>query len=240
MADTPAGPAEALAVDPWGTLGRLLDGPLHPGGREATRRLLDRADVTAGTRLLDVGCGCGDAVTIARERGARAVGLDCDPGSDADHAVRGDLAALPVADGALDAVLAECVLCLADDRPAALAEAHRALRPGGRLAVSDVVVSGSRPDLPAELVEAFCLGGDRSRDRLLADVETADFAVADVRNHRDDLLTMRDRIRARVDYEGLLGALGDRGDRLLAGIERLESAVEDETVGYVSLVATAE
>jgi hypothetical protein len=42
-----------------------------------------------------------------------------------------------------------------------------------------------------------------------------------------------------VDYERLLGSMGDRGQRLLDGIDELERAVEDGRIGYVSIVATA-
>jgi hypothetical protein len=51
---------------------------------------------------------------------------------------------------------------------------------------------------------------------------------------------MRDDLRSKVDYEGLLGALGERGEGVRAGIEDLEAAVEEGDVGYVSLVATVE
>jgi arsenite methyltransferase len=55
----------------------------------------------------------------------------------------------------------------------------------------------------------------------------------------DDLLAMRDRVRDRVDYEGILGRMGERGQCTLDAIGALESAVADGRVSYVSLVATA-
>jgi SAM-dependent methyltransferase len=238
---------DAAVANPWGTLRTVVGDPLHPGGAAATRRLLDRADVGPGTRLLDVGCGAGGSLALAHERGADAVGVDRDPDlSDAPEAgggpaaVRGDVLHLPVADGSVDVVLAECVLCLAPDLAAGLAEARRVLVPGGRLALSDVVVEGDLPELPPRLVEALCLSGDRRRDHLLDRVEAAGFAVAGVETHREDLLAMRDRAKSRVDYERLLPAFGERGRRLLDAATELERAVEDGRVGYVSLVARAE
>lgn len=50
---------------------------------------------------------------------------------------------------------------------------------------------------------------------------------------------MRDRVRDRVDYEGILGRMGERGQCTLDAIGALESAVADGRVSYVSLVATA-
>ena len=229
------GLVDAALTNPWTTLDTILDGPLHPGGTEATARLLDRADVGPDTRVLDVGCGAGDALSVARDRGADAVGIDRSP--TADRAIRGDATALPVRDSSVDVLLAECVLCLTD-LPAALAEARRVLAADGRLAVSDVVVSGDGPDIPDVAAEALCLSGARSRDRLRGELSDAGFAVRELNDHHDDLLAMRDRVTDRVDYEGLLGLMGERGRRALDAIETLETAVEDGEVSYVSAVAT--
>jgi SAM-dependent methyltransferase len=229
------GMLDAALANPWGTLDRLLDGPLHPGGTDATAALLDRADVGHGTRVLDVGCGAGEALAVARDRGADAVGIDPDPG--ADRAIRGDATALPVRSGSVDVLLAECVLCLTD-LSTALGEARRVLDDGGRLAVSDVVVAGDGPQVPERVAEALCLSGARSRDRLRAEIAAAGFEIRTVTDHHDDLLAMRDRVTDRVDYEGLLGLLGERGQRALDAIDALETAVEDGEVGYVSVVAT--
>ena len=146
---------------------------------------------------------------------------------------------LPVADDAVDVVLAECVLCLSADYPEALAEARRVLRPGGRLAFSDVVVDGEVPDVPATMAEALCLAGHRNRSAVLGNIETAGFDIERTRGHREDLLAMRDELAGAVDYEGLLALLGERGQRALDGIETLESAVESGRIDYVSVVAEA-
>lgn len=111
--------------------------------------LLDLAAVGPGDRVVDVACGTG---IVARRAAARvgpdgavtgtdvngemvAVAREADPGG----AVRwesADGAALPVADGTADVVLCQHGMQYLPDRPAALAEARRVLRPGGRLAVA--------------------------------------------------------------------------------------------------------
>ena len=227
---------DAALANPWSTLDTMLEGPLHPGGTDATAELLDRADVGPGTRVLDVGCGAGEALPVARDRGADAVGVD--PSPDADRAIRGDATALPLGESRVDVVLAECVLCLTD-LPTALGEARRVLAPDGRLAVSDVVVEDDGPPIPDAAAEALCLSGARSRDRLRSAVAAAGFEVRELTDHHDDLLAMRDRLTDRVDYEGLLGLLGQRGQRALDAIETLETAVENGEVSYVSIVADA-
>lgn len=232
---------ESAVANPWDALRVVLDGPLHPGGVEATEALLDRADVTTETRLLDVGCGAGESVGVARERGAEAVGVDADPAVDATasgDAICAEMTDLPVRDASVDVVLAECVLCLASNRADALAEIRRVVRPDGRLALSDVVVDGPLPDLPDPITRALCLENSRSREETVTTLESSGFRVEDVRDHREDVLAMRDTVASKVDYERLLVVLGERGRRLRDGIREMETAVEDGRVGYVSLVAT--
>ncbi|MFB6205469.1 MAG: class I SAM-dependent methyltransferase [Haloglomus sp.] len=238
-------PLEAALANPWAALRAAIDDPLHPGGEAATRDLLDRAGVTAGTRLLDAGCGAGESLALAADRGARPVGLDRDPGLDGGTVaanvpvVRGDLRSFPVRDDALDVVLAECTLCLSDDVGRTLTEARRALGPDGRLALSDVVTNGEAPDLPPFVASALCLAGgaDRDRDRLLRRVRETGFAVRAVHDHREDLLAMRDQVTEQVDVDGLLSLAGERADDLRQQGSELQHKVENGELGYVSLVA---
>lgn len=224
------------AAAPWPLLRDVLDVPLHPGGASATADLLDRASVGAETVMLDVGCGEGGALALARERGATAVGVDAAPAG--SGTVRGEMTALPVATGAVDVVLSECTLCLAADVDAALSAAKRVLSGGGRLAVSEMTVAGDLPALPSPIRRALCLQGRRDESWIVDRIEAAGFAVVDRRSHREALLEMRDDLREKVDYRGLLRAM-DGGAELVAGVDRLETAVEDGRIGYVSVVAEA-
>jgi len=107
--------------------------------------LLDAAGAGAGTRLLDAGCGSGELLRRAADRGARVAGCDPAPGmlALAGRTVpEADLRAagaedLPWPDGAFDVVTAVNALAFAADERAALAELRRVLVPGGRLAIAN-------------------------------------------------------------------------------------------------------
>lgn len=105
--------------------------------------MLTLACVTEGTRVLDVGCGAGGALALARARGATCTGLDASPALLA-HVARalpgtetkvGDLEELPFADGTFDVVMASNSLQYTADRPRAARELARVKKPGGKVVV---------------------------------------------------------------------------------------------------------
>ena len=105
---------------------------------------LDCARVTRGCRVLDIGCGSGEALALARLRGAEVAGID--PASDlldiAQKRVpdadlrRGDMVNLPYEADSFDAAIIINTLMFADDRVKAIREARRVVTPDGRLAVA--------------------------------------------------------------------------------------------------------
>jgi demethylmenaquinone methyltransferase / 2-methoxy-6-polyprenyl-1,4-benzoquinol methylase len=111
------------------------------------RRLAARAVVRPGARVLDACCGTGDLALAADAEGGDVVGLDfaermlalarC-KSAHVDW-VRGDVLALPFADESFDAATIGFGLRNVEDRPKALRELRRVLRPGGRVAILDVV-----------------------------------------------------------------------------------------------------
>ena len=114
----------------------------------------------------------------------------------------------------------------------------RVLRPGGRFAVSDVVLESPLPAVPHELAAALCLRGDRSRTRLRALIESAGMTIEDEKDHHDDVLALRDRAFSRVDVRGILDALGPQAAPWLGALDAIGEAVEDGSLTYVSWVAS--
>jgi SAM-dependent methyltransferase len=138
----------------------------HYGGLPAVDALARRAGIGATSRVLDVCAGLGGpARFVAGRRGARVVALELHHGRAAGAArlnrlvgargvtvVRGNATALPFARGAFDACLSQEALLHISDKATVLAECHRVLAPGGRIAFSDWI--------------AFPRLGDREREQL--------------------------------------------------------------------------
>ena len=121
------------------------------------------AELREGETVLDLGSGGGIDVLLSAARvgpTGRAIGLDMTPemlalarrnaaeaGATNVEFVEGTIEAIPLPSASIDVVISNCVINLAADKPAVLAEIARVLRPGGRMGVSDVV---ARDDLGAD------------------------------------------------------------------------------------------
>ena len=108
----------------------------HPGGEAQTRLLIERGELSAGASVLDMGAGAGEALSLLRGMGFAARGIDREPRGEGVE--RGDLLRAPYPDGSFDAVLSQCAFFVSGDQSAALREAYRLLRQGGKLLLSDV------------------------------------------------------------------------------------------------------
>ncbi len=156
------------------------------------------AGLSEGEVVVDLGSGAGfDAFIAAKKVGAsgRVIGVDMTPemlakarvnarkiGADNVEFRLGEIEHLPLADACVDAIMSNCVINLAPDKAQVFREAHRVLKPGGRLAISDVVATSP---VPAAIRDdrqfiAGCMGGCElveNLERMLAD---AGFAAVSI------------------------------------------------------------
>jgi SAM-dependent methyltransferase len=162
---------------------------------------LDLAAITPGEVVLDLGSGSGtDAFLAALAAGETGGVIGIDMTAEqltkaADLAAGGGIANAefrkgqiedpPVDPASIDCVISNGVINLSPDKPAVFAAAAAALRPGGRLAIADIVTATQLPEgvtCDASLWAA-CIGGAMQRDRYLETIEAAGFEILDVREN---------------------------------------------------------
>ncbi len=156
------------------------------------------AQLTPGEIVLDLGSGGGiDVILSAKRVGptGKAYGLDMTDemlalarenqkraGIDNVEFLKGAIEDIPLPDNSVDVIISNCVINLSGDKDRVLAEAFRVLKPGGRFAVSDVVVRG---DVPADIRKSMelwvgCIAGALEENEYRGKLARAGFASIDI------------------------------------------------------------
>ena len=156
------------------------------------------AQLNAGEIVLDLGSGGGiDVLLSARRVGptGKAYGLDMTDemlalarenqrkaGVENVEFLKGEIENIPLPDNSVDVIISNCVINLSADKDQVLREAFRVLKPGGRFAVSDVVVHG---DVPPEVRESVllwvgCIAGALQDTEYSAKLAAAGFAAIEI------------------------------------------------------------
>lgn len=135
------------------------------------------AQLEPGETVLDLGCGGGIDVFLAARRVGpmgKVYGLDMTDemlalarenqrkaGIENATFLKGEIESIPLPDDSVDVIISNCVISLSSDKDRVFTEAYRVLRPGGRLAISDVVVRGEVADNIRRSVELWigCMAG---------------------------------------------------------------------------------
>lgn len=176
------------------------------------------AELHPGEVVLDLGSGGGiDVLLSARRVGptGKAYGLDMTDdmlalarenqrksGLDNVEFLKGQIEDIPLPDSAVDVIISNCVINLSADKDRALAEAFRVLKPGGRLAVSDIVVRGEIPPAIRKSVEMWvgCIAGALDEQVYLDKLAKAGFAEVSIEPTR---VYRAEDARAFLDAQGL-------------------------------------
>ena len=151
-------------------------------------------DLKEGETVLDLGSGGGIDVRLSAKRvgpSGKAYGLDMTDdmlalarenqrlaGAENVEFLKGEIENIPLPDNSVDVVISNCVINLSADKARVLREAFRVLRPGGRFAVSDVVVNGTVPEeiRQSMLLWVGCISGALEREDYRAKLTSAGFA----------------------------------------------------------------
>ncbi len=185
-------------------------------------------ELREGDVVLDLGSGGGIDVLLSAKRvgpTGKAFGLDMtddmlelarrnqrEAGVDNVEFLKGYLEDVPLPGDSVDVVISNCVINLSPDKGRALREAFRVLRPGGRFAVSDIVVRGPLDPQVRSSVEAWigCVAGALDEDeyrRLLADAGFEDVDIESTREYR--LADVADLLEVSgIDPQSVAGAEG--------------------------------
>ncbi len=155
-------------------------------------------DLKAGETVLDLGSGGGIDVLLSAKRvgpNGKVYGLDMTDdmlalarenqrkaGATNVEFLKGTIEAIPLPDNSVDVIISNCVINLSVDKDAVLREAFRVLKPGGRFAVSDVVMRG---EVPADIRRSLelwvgCVAGALRDDEYVSKLQAAGFADAAV------------------------------------------------------------
>ncbi len=156
------------------------------------------AELKPGETVLDLGSGGGiDVLLSARRVGptGKAYGLDMTDemlalardnqrkaGVDNVEFLKGEIENIPLPDASVDVVISNCVINLSADKRKVLAEAFRVLKPGGRFAVSDVVVRGEVPEAVRRSMELWigCVAGALEEQEFKSLLRATGFTAVDI------------------------------------------------------------
>jgi ubiquinone/menaquinone biosynthesis C-methylase UbiE len=161
------------------------------------------ASLKPGETVVDLGCGGGLDVFLAATNvgpAGRAIGIDMTPemlalarknaaGYDNVEFYQATIDNLPLRDASVDCVISNCVINLAPDKPAVFREIARVLKPGGRLAVSDIALKRPLPPEVGKSLMAYvgCVAGAIPIDDYKAGLAAAGFSAIHVIDSGADL-----------------------------------------------------
>lgn len=201
------------------------------------------ANLRAGEVVVDLGSGGGLDVFLASKKvgpQGRAIGIDMTPAmieraqanaqaggySNVEFHL-GTIDQLPLPDESVDCVISNCVLNLAPDKPAVFREIVRVLKPGGRLAVSDIALKSDLPPAIASSLAAYlgCIAGAIRIETYREELKKAGFAHVEIVDSGADL-------NAYAKVENQAGCCSPAMEDVAAGTGCVEAGEESGSMKY--------
>ena len=229
---------------------------LREAALRATARLAELAHISAGASVLETACGVGGTARyLAAKRGARVVATNIArsqlaiaeewtrnaPGAERIRFEFADYHALPYGDSSFDVYWCQDSLLFSTDKPRALAEAARVVRPGGTIAISDLVVVGTPAPDAAALLTAISAPGFWSAEDYREGLEAAGFGEILVEDWSRHALPSFDRLTADIAAKrARLAAIASEAD-VAETLERYAlwcKATRTGNLGWVAFVGT--
>jgi ubiquinone/menaquinone biosynthesis C-methylase UbiE len=177
------------------------------------------ASLKKGEIVLDLGSGAGFDAFIASKfvgESGKVIGVDMTPQmvakaketakktgkTNVDFRL-GEIEKLPVDSNSIDAIISNCVINLSTDKPRVFQEAHRVLKTGGRLMVSDIVLENLLPESVKKNIELYtgCIAGASLKKDYLSEIEKAGFENIKITGSSDWLVKIIKNKTAKKDLE---------------------------------------
>ncbi len=230
----------------------LAEDIFHPGGEELTNKTVAAMNLPAGAAIADLGCGTGTtAMMLARYHDFRVSAVDISavnieravqrmgPGHATVRFCRADAHQLPFNDAELDGIIAECTFSLFSEQETVLEEIRRVLKPGGKLAITDMATSGALPgDIAGVLAPWTCLADAVDEETYLEMFAAAGFRIQTMADESAGLISLVRMLKRKLLLLGA-GALanGAAPDIDVAKtrfwLDRFETEVKNGSIRYL-------
>ena len=230
----------------------IMGDTLHPGGLGLTNQLGRLMGLEPGNVVADLASARGESAqalgrvfrcdVLGVEFGAEAVrhAHDATPSKSRARFVRGDAENLPLKTSAFDAAVCECSMSLFMNKPRAVAETARLLKPGGKFGLSDVTIEPGAlpPELEGDLGQVLCMTSALTADGYVDLLEDGGFAVTERLDASAEIIKILDEVEGKLAaylaFQRMNGASSEGGQLerspdLVAKVRKMVAAGE---LGY--------